>query len=191
MLTALVLALTAQAQAQPPTPPPDESKFSESFRRYRARQRARQLGTWTDHVAFAVTASGDAHFFLEPAQPAIVASAIAIDLEFGAHLVPSVALVGTAQVRAAFLRPGTEAVIGGLGGGVRLGERHYVTLGAGLATVTLMRVTSTAQTGLAPSLEVRGALVLVGAFGLHLRAGVVFAPSAAVVDVGLGFGFST
>ena len=189
MLTALLLCLAAQTGE--PAPAKDEPKFSESFRRRREWEKAQQRPSWTDEVAFAVAGYGSAHFFTDRALPQSVASAITVDLEFGAHLIPQFALVGTAQVRAAFLQPGTEVVIAGLGGGIRLGSRHFVSSSFGLTTVNVMRADRRAVSGLAPHLELRGAVVLVGSFGVHLRAGMVFSPTGLIGDVGLGFGFST
>lgn len=191
MLTAVLLTLAAQTPASPGAPPPaDDSKFSETFKRRRAWEKAQLEPSWTDHLAFAVAGYGGAHFFTDPSFPVSVAPGITIDLELGAHLMPSVALVGTAQVRAAFLQPGTEMVLMGPGAGMRLGSKHSVTFGAGAVFVALMRV-ETSRSGFAPSLDVHGVFNLVGKFGLHFRAGLAFIPGAVIADAGVGFGFST
>jgi hypothetical protein len=194
MLTALLLSLLAQTPESvvaPAPAPPDESKFSESFRRQRAKERERLRPSWTDEIAFAAAAYGSAHFFSAPLSPVTAAPAITIDLEFGAHLIPLIALVGTAQVRPVFLQPGTEAIIGGLGGAVRIGQRFSVSVGGGITALQVLRVTTTSVSALAHHFELHGVFGLTGVFGLHVRSGMVFVPGGPIVDVGVGFGFST
>ncbi len=189
MLTALLLSLVAQPAE--PAPAKDESKFSASFQKRRAWEKAQQRPSWLDEVAFSVAGYGGAHFFADRGLPQPVASAITLDLEFGAHLIPELSLVGTAQARAVFLQPGTEVVLGGLGGGVRVGSHHFASLSGGLTVVNVMRADRRPVPSLAPHLELHGAVVLTGRFGVHLRAGLVFAPTGLIGDVGVGFGFST
>lgn len=176
--------------AQTPTPPAGEQRFSEVFRRRRAWEREQAQPSWKDRIAVAGSAFGGAQIF-GGATPVLAVPSLGLDLEVWAHLWPELALVGAGQIRVAFLGPGVEAVIPGLGAGVRLGARHFATLSGGAAFVTLTRVTSTARSGLVPSFELRGAVILVGKLGVHFRLGLLVLFDGPMVDVGVGFGLSS
>ena len=180
---ATLLSLAAWADA-----PESGSQFSEAFHKRRAWEKEQLKPSWKDDVAVSASAIGGAQVFAN-AGPATVAPTITLGLELGGHLNPSLALVGLGLVEASFLKPGSELVAFGLGGGVRLGSRYSVTLGGGLAWLLLTRVT-TSTSGFAPVIDVRGVIPLVDHLGVHLRAGVLFTAGGAYLDVGVGFGFS-
>lgn len=114
-----------------------------------------------------------------------------MDLELGGHFTPAVSLVGLAEVRAAFLQAGSEVFTTGLGAGLRLGSSHHITIGVGETYVVYVKTLTNLSTRIfAPIVELRGVIVLTGKFGIHLRAGMIFAPGSVIADVGVGVGLS-
>jgi hypothetical protein len=193
MLTSLLLAVLAQGEVAPapsPAPPPQQQEFSDAFKKRRAWEKEQQKPSWTDHLAFAVAAYGGAGFWTEQTLARPVAAGLAVDLELGGHFTPSVSLVGLAEFKAAFPQAGTEVVTAGLGVGLRWGSKHYMTIGVGETLVSLLRANMPTQLIFAPTVELRGAIVLTGRLGIHLRAGMSFGPASVFADVGAGFGFS-
>ncbi|MFZ5441323.1 MAG: hypothetical protein ACOZQL_15045 [Myxococcota bacterium] len=191
MLTALALMVVLQADvpregAGESSPPPQQ--FSEAFRRRRAWEAEQRKPSWKDHVSVAVGAYGGAA--LIASSPLTVAPSVGLDLELGGKLTRWLSLVGLAQGHVDFVRSGVEVVVTGFGAGLRLGERHFITLGGGAAITAVTRVTTSAVSGLVPTFDLRGGVLLVGGFGIHLRLGAVLAPTSPLISVGLGFGYS-